>query len=180
LTSKSINIVRAAFALYLVIALSVGDAGYWLFAAINLQAIKHEMSEMIREQFIQRQLCDITLANNSPGNGGVLWTEHGREFLFQNEMYDVVESVTKNDSTTYRCLKDSQENDFRFLVSRHASDDDISTPSIRFPGLKIFKDYTEHGVPNDFFSSTELYNPPYILFYQNPPSKRYTPPPKFS
>ena len=179
LTPKTPKIARAAFALYLVISLSVGDAGYWLFAIINVQTIKHEIAEMIREQCGQRQLGELTLANDSFSLGECVWTEKGREFLYHNEMYDVVASMTHDDSTTYRCFKDTKENDFRCLVNRRASDDDVSTPSIRFLHLKIVKDYTEHDVTDRLFSSAELYTLQFIHFYQNPPSDHHTPPPKF-
>jgi len=180
LTPKSHNIVRAAFALYLIISLGVGDAGYWLLAMIDLQGIRNEISEVIREQSDQRVLCELTFANNSAAKKECVWTEEGKEFLYHNEMYDVVASVIKKDSATYRCYKDEKETDFRFVVDRHANDDDLSTPSIRFVGLKIVKDYTRHDIAPRFYSLAEAYSLPVVLLYQSPSSHLCTPPPKFS
>ncbi len=180
LPPKFLNIVRAAFALYLVIFLTAGDAGYWLFAVINQRTIKNEISEVIREQCVQRHLLELTFANNSSPKKECIWTEEGKEFLFRNEMYDVVASIIKKDSTTYRCFKDEKETDFRFLVNGHAIDDDVSTPSIRFFDPKIVKDYTGHDITDRFYSSAEQYSLPFVLLYQSPTSDLCTPPPKFS
>ena len=168
------------FALSFAVSLSVGDAGYWLFAVVNVRAIKNEISEAIQEHCLQRQLCEFTFATGTPANEEIVWTEQGKEFSFHNEMYDVVKSVMTKDSTTYRCFKDAKENDFRSLVSRHANDDDINSPSIRLLDLKIAKEYTEHKVSDRFFSSVERYALPLIPFYQDPTSEHFTPPPKFS
>ena len=174
------KIVRAIFLVYLALFLFLGDAGYWIFSLISLESMRHELREMMDEHALHADLADLTIPNNAFERGECLWTDRGKEFLYRNEMYDVVETVKKGDSTFYCCFKDTDESNARFIAGRHAADDDLSSPAIRLLDLKIAKEYTNHAVSSPQFTSIEFFFVHLIFIHKNPPARHPTPPPRFS
>lgn len=82
-----------------------GIAGYYPVFRIMQLGIQEEMELRIAASIPTEQLHAIAVGSSEE----VDWQRAGKEFKFRNDLYDVVRSESRGDSTVYYCVKDSEE-----------------------------------------------------------------------
>jgi exoribonuclease R len=57
----------------------------------------------------KNRLAKLAFSTIDPSNQ-LVWTKAGKEFIYKNEMYDVVKIDSNLDDVSYYCIKDKDEN----------------------------------------------------------------------
>lgn len=85
--------------------------GPWLIFKVQQFALRSEIKQQIKAGIPDHDLVRIAIANawQTENNDRIEW-EHGKEFRFDGQWYDVVKSEAKQDSTVYLCIHDAKEN----------------------------------------------------------------------
>ena len=75
-----------------------------------LRVEKYQVKRQIKRQLISKtNKNDLVLLKIAHKDSSLLLWEHSREFEYQEEMYDVVDSRQKGDTTYYWCWWDHEE-----------------------------------------------------------------------
>ena len=82
--------------------------GFYLNFEIEQCRIKEEIKEKIIGNADERELTLLKISTRDQGR--IKWTEEGKEFRYEGEMFDVVKVKTGTDTTCYYCFCDSKEN----------------------------------------------------------------------
>ena len=90
--------------------------------------VKKDMQiKILKENFEQNNMVKFSHEELA----AVKWEEEGREFIHNDEMYDVVKIETSNGKSIYYCIKDGKENHYRrykdFIVSFFTASKDFNT-----------------------------------------------------
>lgn len=84
-----------------------GIIGFYLNFEIEQSHIKEEIKEKIIHNLPDNKLTLITVS--SADKEKIVWTEYDKEFIFKNNMYDVVRIKIKDNTTYYYCFDDEKE-----------------------------------------------------------------------
>ena len=100
--------------------------GYYLPYLLIRSSIKSEMKEKVKESLPDEFLVKFSFPNKDLKKI-VHWEEEGKEFEYNNEMYDVVRILRMGDTTMLFCLKDKDEKslmaNFEGLVKKNLEND---------------------------------------------------------
>lgn len=97
--------IATAWILILVLTLPLGLTGWYL----NWQ--KHKIKKSVKKELIaqtDKDKLELLKFKKSELNLQVVW-KHAKEFSYNGEMYDIVNSQTINDSIFYWCWVDNEE-----------------------------------------------------------------------
>ncbi len=87
--------------------------------------VRHEMKQRIKHGIPEEQRVEITITQEIENDVKVFKRIHSREFRYMGEMYDVLSSETKGDTTVYTCIHDVKEsglfNDLDRLVNQQVN-----------------------------------------------------------
>tara|TARA_Y100000310_G_scaffold343779_1_gene452982 strand:- start:2398 stop:2931 length:534 start_codon:yes stop_codon:yes gene_type:complete len=106
---------RNLSAIVLIAALISPMFGTLYVIKLERRSIKREVKHRMMEEISKDRL---KLLISHPDNESEFDWEHSREFEFQEEMYDVVYSETKGDSTFYWCWEDHEESELNQELTR--------------------------------------------------------------
>ena len=95
-------------ALLLLMAILVNLTGYFVIYQVDRLLLRHEMSGLIKAGAISGGLEKITLFKGHDDSTLEFTHEHD-EFCFHGILYDVVSCVISNDSISYTCVRDNNE-----------------------------------------------------------------------
>ena len=160
-------------------------APFWISYSI-IQYQKYSVKKEIKEQIIiGLDKNDLVLLRFSKleADSKLEW-EHSKEFEYLGVMYDVVETLAKNDSVYYWCWKDSKETELNiklnYLVEKTAGSDRINKDNLKRLSNFLSTLYHSHKNPFDLHknknSSAFLFH--YLNFYSSLPNDPLIPPPK--
>lgn len=157
--------------------------GFWLTFRYRQYQIKESMWENIasNSQFYTRfTLIKLSLQEQQK-NPHFRWEEQGREFVYNNQWYDVVKMVIKHDTTYFYCEHDIDEEIFvNSLKNNQQKELETKKTNLHKPLLieGYFPESIYHTV---YLFESQVFLPPFVLtsYYQiftDIPS----PPPQFS
>ena len=96
------------------------------------------------------------LKEGNISNSDFSWEEENKEFLYKEEMYDVVAMHIKGDTIIIRCYKDNKETDFRTNIMRYMKQIGAAEEAPAFIKLCIEDFIVEPGLCFEIL--TPLYN----------------------
>ncbi len=98
------------FAILLLIVLLIPLAGGHLLFKLRQWQIKEQIEERMKQGIPQEDLVlvQIPKAWEENGHPGFQWIEEN-EFRYNKQMYDIVESEERGDTTYYYCIQDDRE-----------------------------------------------------------------------
>ena len=97
---KAISIVLLGFFLF-------NTAGYYVFFKIAQIEIKREIK---KEMKLSLQLEELTIIKFRTSDiNSIHWIEKNKEFIYHDQMFDIVKSSSNINETTFYCINDKQE-----------------------------------------------------------------------
>lgn len=99
--------MKKIFSLVLVFVLFYSIMGFYLNFEIEQFRIKEEVKEKIINNVPENELTLIKISSGD--NEKITWMEDGREFKYEDKMFDVVKIKNENDTTYYYCFNDVRE-----------------------------------------------------------------------
>ena len=102
----------------------------------------------------------FTTTNNNITDKGFTWKEKNKEFIFNNEMYDVVDIKMNGNTILIQCIKDNKEDELikqycALLNQQHNSKSTNKNSSL----LKLFSQiFTKEEAYNFTFSIAQMQN----------------------
>ena len=114
--------MKKLFITFIVITFLFNVFGYYLPFYLIRSAHRSEIEIEIRDNLNKENLVEVTysLSNHAIQPN---WIIEGKEFRYNDEMYDVVSIIMHKDSITYLCVCDSQEqnliSNFNDLVNKN-------------------------------------------------------------
>ena len=91
----------------LIFAIFYSLTGFYLVFEIDQCLIKEEIKEKLINNLPEKELTLIKIS--SAESTKIDWTEEGREFRYEGQMFDVVKIKTGSDTTYYYCFSDEKE-----------------------------------------------------------------------
>lgn len=95
--------------------------GTYLWLYCEKVAVKQQVKQKILGGIDKEELVWLTFKTTEATK--ILHWEHAREFEYQGRMYDVVETLVKGDSISYRCWPDHAETQLNRLIIEMAKTD---------------------------------------------------------
>ena len=86
--------------------MSLGQIGYYCFCSIQMYLVKQAAREQLLQQIPENLLSKICIEDNTDA---IHWEEKGKEFSFNEEMYDVVKIKNEAGKTYALCISDKKE-----------------------------------------------------------------------
>ena len=81
--------------------------GYFVFFKIAQIEIKKEIKREIKLHLQSEELTIIRFSNSDIN--AIHWIEKNKEFIYQDQMFDIVRSSSNSNETTFYCINDKQE-----------------------------------------------------------------------
>jgi hypothetical protein len=106
--------LKQYFTFFILLLFFFNLSGYYLSFVIRRSFARDEMELKIKENLQEELLVKFTFPVGEK-NMDLKWEKEGKEFLYKGNLYDVVKTISANDSTTYICLLDKDE---QMLVSK--------------------------------------------------------------
>jgi len=165
----------------LLILLLLYNAFGFLFSYFHLKkTFKKEALEKIDNFLSEEEL--ITLGFSNMELNDKVFFVHSREFIFNNEMYDIFETEERNDSIFYRCICDKNETFLEKSFSIYFNSE--SKPNAKHPYIfNILRNIILTGlIPNfdcKFYNIVTKYSFNFNAFTISVFLDKDTPPPKY-
>ena len=151
--------------------------GYLVAFHVVQQEIRQEMKQLIMERVSDEECVIIALTNAEKQE--VQW-EKENEFRYRGGLYDVIRTVTRNDTTYYSCINDIREEQlFASLereVQRQTSTDVTHSKTTKNDGVRDHLPITRLML--DPIGSESSVNFFLAQHFPSPPSEPPTPPPR--
>ena len=81
---------------------------YWFWLAHQRSEIRHEVRTTIKETVRKTDLVLLKFSTAELISPHIKW-KHSKEFWYQDQMYDIIDTEIKNDSIYYWCWEDNAE-----------------------------------------------------------------------
>lgn len=149
---------------------------------VGLRHQKHLVKKAVKEQIIagldDSQL--VTLAFLTSEVQSVLEWEHAAEFEYRGQMYDVVASEEKGDSTYYRCWLDTKENALNQKLAQTVSGIWEKDPLKKQKQQRLFDFFkllycAENAAQVPIFAEVSGATPPHLPFRFHLPTGVFSP-----
>ncbi len=103
--------IKKITSILLVLMLLLNSMGYFFIFETARFWIQKDVKKQIKAGVPESELSVISISETdmSQGNSGFRWVKKNKEFVFQNQMYDVVRSDCFNGQYTFYCIHDEQE-----------------------------------------------------------------------
>lgn len=83
------------------------SAGYYLVFKVAQIEIKKEIKREIKLGLQSEELSVIRFSNSEIKN--IIWVKKNKEFIYLDQMFDIVKSISEDNYITYYCINDKQE-----------------------------------------------------------------------
>jgi hypothetical protein len=180
LTEKAF--LRKTFIILLLSCLLLPFTGTYLFYHFKEIQIKEKVNLLIKNNIEEKDI--ITLRFSDEEIKTRLKWKHSREFIFEGQMYDIVDQGVEGNITWYRCYRDHKETrlykEKEKLIARALGNDPFQkkqTERIKQLFKTVFQNESfswNINLPNPSVIHYSLFTIHYSLFLSSPP----TPPPK--
>jgi len=119
--------VKKLASILLILCLVLPFAGTYTWLKVQKRQVKRSVKRMMMQTVPREDL--VQLAFSRADAGLKLRWEHSKEFEYRGEMFDVVDSVCRNDSVIYTCWWDREETQLnrglRHVLNRMAGNDPV-------------------------------------------------------
>ena len=162
-------------------------APFWISYSV-IQFQKYSVKKEIKKQIINGlDINDLVLLkfSNEETKSKLKW-EHGKEFEYNDVMYDIVKTETKNDSVYYWCWEDTEETELNIklnnLVEKAAGSDKSSKENLKRLSNFFSSLYFSYKNPFDLDrnKNSSEFSSRYLNYYSSQTPAPLTPPPKTS
>lgn len=99
--------MKKAASIFLLGIFLFNTAGYYVFFKVAQSKIKSEIKKEIKLNLHSTELTAIEFTSEEINN--LNWLEKGKEFMYHNQMFDIVKSKINGNSITFYCINDKQE-----------------------------------------------------------------------
>lgn len=99
--------MKKAISIVLVSIFLFNSAGYYVFFKIAQIEIKKEIKKELKLSVNSQDLTVISFFNSEME--AIHWVEKNKEFIHNNQMYDIVRRSSTDNETTFYCINDKQE-----------------------------------------------------------------------
>ncbi len=99
--------MKKAAAIFLLTIFLFNTVGYYVFFKAAQYKIKSEIKKELKSKLNENELTAIQFSSEEIAE--IHWIEKGKEFIYNNQMFDIVKKTNKNGITTYYCINDKQE-----------------------------------------------------------------------
>jgi hypothetical protein len=100
--------MKKGTSLVLIFSILYSLMGFYLVFNIEKDTIKEEIKEKLINSLPENELSLIKISSGEYSQ--ITWTEEGREFRYNGNMFDVVKIKIRTDTTYYYCYIDQKEN----------------------------------------------------------------------
>lgn len=173
---KAISIVLLSIFLF-------NTAGYYVFFKMAQIEIKKEIKKELKLSVNSQDLTIITFTNSE--TEAIHWVEKDKEFIHNNQMYDIVRRSSTDNETTLYCINDKQEKKlFEHLeeqvLKQIENNKNSKSDSSKKNADNIIKTYFFEELTLSTFQKTVPYNfISYSKTYASVDVMISTPPPRF-
>ena len=126
------------------------QAGYLIAFKIEQIEARKEIKRRIKNSVPQNELTIIRIGDHNRHE--MQWVEDGREFMFNNSLFDVVRVETQGDELVYHCINDTQEKELFAELEEHVSK--------QMDANGIDNEHAEKSMVKDYFIE-EILTPAY-------------------
>lgn len=99
--------MKKSAAIFLLAIFLFNIVGYFLAFSVVKYQVRKEIKKQIKLGLPESELTFLHIAKSDEDE--LSWVESGKEFIYKDQMYDVVRVESKQDTTIYQCIKDTQE-----------------------------------------------------------------------
>lgn len=99
--------MKKAISILLLSIFLFNTAGYYVFFKIAQIEIKKEIKKEIKLSLESEELTIIKFLNSEINT--LHWIEKNKEFIYHDQMFDIVKSSSDSNETTFYCINDKQE-----------------------------------------------------------------------
>ncbi len=159
------------------------SVGYYIFFKIAQVEIKKEIKREIKLGLNVEQYQAIRFSTTEINN--INWIKKGKEFLYKDQMFDIVSAKVEEGHITYYCINDRQEKELfadlelqvlKQIESNKNSKSNSSKKSIENV-IKIY--FYEEPLNMEFHNTSTFINTDYARSYESADLFISTPPPRF-
>lgn len=158
-------------------------AGYYVFFKIAQLEIKKEIKKERKQSVNSQDLTIITFTNSE--TEAIHWIEKNKEFIYNNQMYDIVRRSSTENEMTFYCINDKQEKKlFEHLeeqvLKQIEHNKNSKSDSSKKNADNIVKTYFFEELAMSLFQTPTSYN--FIAYFKTYTSVDVlisTPPPRF-
>lgn len=140
--------MKKRFGILLLISLLAPGCGTFLWVYVQKMQIREAVKEQMIEGMGEDDLVWLKFTQEQ-ARSELRW-EHDREFEYRRQMYDVVRSEVRGDTTYYLCWPDDAETELNRKLERLAADSAAKDSTHTLPYERLF----------DFFKSLYCSNVP--------------------
>lgn len=123
--------------IFLAIVFLYNAAGYFAVFQLMSNKIQKKALKAAAYNLNKKTLTPITVLNVSLSE--IQWTRKGKEFRYKGGMYDVMETQTNAKTTTFFCIKDSEEDALFAQLKEHIKRNSNNSPTENSQHSKILK-----------------------------------------
>ena len=99
--------MKKAASIFLLGIFLFNTVGYYVFFKVAQHQIKSEIKKEIKLNLNQSELTTIKFSPTEIKN--IHWLEKGKEFIYNNQMFDIVKRTSNGEIVTLYCINDKQE-----------------------------------------------------------------------
>ena len=99
--------MKKSLSIVLVFVFFYGIMGFYLNFTIEQYRVKEEIKEKIISSLPENELIQVKISSDELKK--LIWTEDGKEFRYNGNMYDVVKIKKSSGITCYYCFNDEKE-----------------------------------------------------------------------
>lgn len=99
--------MKKVLSILFVIVFFFNTTGYYYYFHTNQQHIIDAMQNNISQPNNRREIVVFAFLNDQ--NNNLKWIKKGKEFIYEDVMYDVKKVIIKDSITIYHCFKDIRE-----------------------------------------------------------------------
>jgi hypothetical protein len=112
-------ITKKAFSFVLLAIFLFNIVGYFVAFKIVQHQVRSEVKTAIKQTLTANQLTVIEIHKTEQIQ--LIWEEQNKEFYYKGELYDIVKTEKKTESTTYYCINDEQEEKLFANLEEHVN-----------------------------------------------------------
>jgi site-specific DNA-adenine methylase len=99
--------MKKATAILLLAIILFNSTGYFVYFKIAQIEIKKEIKKEIKLHLQSEELTVIRFSNSDINT--IHWIEKNKEFIYKDQMFDIVRRSSDSNETTFYCINDKQE-----------------------------------------------------------------------
>lgn len=130
--------MKSTVSFFLLIIFLFNTIGYFVVFKISQNQIRKEVKREIKMRLNDSDLHSIVFNKNELKK--INWVKTDKEFVFGNELYDIVRTTDTGTTITYYCINDKQEEQLFTNLEEHINKHIASNKNHKKNTLKAYDD----------------------------------------